>query len=60
MINLKNTSPLHYGINRFIETAIGIIVAVLVNRYICPYNEITVKSKEKSCKNTIEKDEDIK
>ena len=47
MINLKNTSPLHYGINRFIETAIGIIVAVLVNRYICPYNEITVKSKEK-------------
>lgn len=40
MINLKTISPLQYGINRFIETAIGIIVAVIVNRYICPYNII--------------------
>ncbi|NFF38809.1 FUSC family protein [Clostridium argentinense] len=47
MINLKTTSPLQYGISRFIETAIGIIVAVIVNRYICPYNIIKNEKIEK-------------
>lgn len=66
MINLKNISPLHYGINRFIETAIGIIVAVIVNRYICPYNTIKEEEKERLSNenmnniNTVDKDEEIK
>lgn len=38
MTNLKNMSPIYYGIYRFIETAIGIVIALIVNRYIFPYN----------------------
>ncbi|MGG7164200.1 FUSC family protein [Clostridium ihumii] len=39
MTNLNDKSPLEYGTFRFIETALGIIIAVLVNKYICPYKE---------------------
>lgn len=67
MINLKTTSPLQYGISRFIETAIGIIVAVIVNRYICPYNIIKNEKIEKLgnentkiIKNHPEEDKDTK
>lgn len=40
MTNLKEKAPLQYGIFRFLETTIGIMIAVMVNKYICPYSKI--------------------
>lgn len=39
MLNLKGGSPLHYSLNRILDTFIGIVVALLVNRFIVPPQE---------------------
>ncbi|SHE41410.1 FUSC family protein [Clostridium fallax] len=36
MVNLKGTGPYLYAINRILDTFIGVIIALLVNRYIAP------------------------
>lgn len=36
MTNLRDTTPILYGLNRMFDTAVGIVVAILVNRYIAP------------------------
>lgn len=36
MVNLKDQTPFYYSIYRLIETLIGIIIALLVNYFICP------------------------
>lgn len=36
MTNLRDTTPILYGLNRMFDTAVGIVVAILVNKYIAP------------------------
>lgn len=45
MVNLKDTTPFQYGINRVFETSLGIVVTVVVN-YIIAKNESTTKVKK--------------
>ena len=47
MVNLNGKNPFFYSINRILDTFIGIIVAVLVNYFICPPNYI--KDMKSSC-----------
>lgn len=39
MVNLKTTISYDYAINRMIDTFIGIILAILVNKYVYPYDK---------------------
>lgn len=36
MTNLRDTTPILYGVNRILDTTIGIVVAIIVNKYIAP------------------------
>lgn len=36
MVNLRDTTPFVYSINRMFETFVGIIVALVINKYITP------------------------
>lgn len=36
MVNLKGTGPYIYALNRILDTFIGVIIALLVNRYVYP------------------------
>lgn len=38
MVNLGDRNPLSYSINRLLDTFLGIIIALLVNYFICPPN----------------------
>lgn len=53
MVNLNGKDPFFYSINRILDTFIGIIVAVLVNYFICPPNYI--KDIKRSCGSVVEK-----
>ncbi len=36
MTNLRDTTPILYGLNRMFDTAVGIVIAILVNKYVAP------------------------
>jgi uncharacterized membrane protein YgaE (UPF0421/DUF939 family) len=36
MLNLHQQTPLHYSLLRVFETTLGIILAVIINTYVCP------------------------
>jgi len=57
MVNLDGKDPFFYSINRILDTFIGIIVAVLVNYFICPPNYI--KDINKNCDLIVEKIDNI-
>ncbi|SHK06312.1 Aromatic acid exporter family member 1 [Clostridium cavendishii DSM 21758] len=39
MVNLRDTTPFVYSINRMFETFVGIIVAIIINKLIVPQDE---------------------
>ncbi|MPQ43692.1 FUSC family protein [Clostridium tarantellae] len=45
MVNLKGTAPFAYAFNRILDTFVGIIVALLINKFICNNEKIKIEKK---------------
>lgn len=58
MINITNNTPIIYAINRIIDTAIGVVISVFINKYLTApkWLDKYIKEKRKSCKHKNSKD----
>lgn len=42
MLNMNGSNPVVYSISRLIDTSVGVIIALLVNYFIFPYNNLPI------------------
>ncbi|MGL5244326.1 MAG: FUSC family protein [Sarcina sp.] len=48
MVNLKGTAPFAYALNRILDTFVGIIIALLINKFICNNEKLKLEKKIKT------------